>query len=359
MATIQGVPAQVGYAGPHSVYEGLDQLNVAIPPQLAGFGVLNVRLFVNGRPSNVVTIKIAGEPPLIETQPIASGQTVSGQLTPDDQVALDERTGLTFFFDAYRFHAAPNTSVVADLRSAEFDAVVIVYQVGTDGTLTQLAADDQTGGLGNGRYENNNALLLTVLPAEADYLLLVTTADEDPDGVGSYTLKFVTNLIPQLSYGANLTNASIATTDIQSSVGYYLDAYWFAGAQGDRVRITMSSAAFNPYLILNQRNGNFVDEDDNSGGGPLGWDAQITLASLPTRTLPETGVYLIIATPLEVNRSGNYTLTLTRTGSGLAAAEALAPVGPTLPGREWRDEGRRRGSAFERFATRRVLRRKQ
>jgi hypothetical protein len=58
------------------------------------------------------------------------------------------------------------------------------------------------------------------------------------------------NVIQAISYGANLTNAGISATDTQTSAGTYLDSYWFTGAAGDNVQITMRSSAFDAFLIL-------------------------------------------------------------------------------------------------------------
>jgi uncharacterized protein (TIGR03437 family) len=57
-ATIGGVPAEVQYAGPQSEYPGLDQVNVLIPPSLAGQGVVTVSLEVEGKRANPVLIAI-------------------------------------------------------------------------------------------------------------------------------------------------------------------------------------------------------------------------------------------------------------------------------------------------------------
>jgi hypothetical protein len=72
-------------------------------------------------------------------------------LTTEDQVQLSEG-GRTYFFEAYRSTTtAANTSSRVDLRSTFFDPLVLLYQRNTDGTLRLLAADDQTGGLGQRR----------------------------------------------------------------------------------------------------------------------------------------------------------------------------------------------------------------
>jgi uncharacterized protein (TIGR03437 family) len=53
---IGGVSAQVLYAGPQSTFTGLDQVNVQIPPELAGRGEVNVVLSVDGQLANPVTV---------------------------------------------------------------------------------------------------------------------------------------------------------------------------------------------------------------------------------------------------------------------------------------------------------------
>jgi uncharacterized protein (TIGR03437 family) len=55
-ATVGDAPADVLYAGPQSQFPGLDQVNVRIPRIVAGAGSLELRLLVDTKPSNVVTI---------------------------------------------------------------------------------------------------------------------------------------------------------------------------------------------------------------------------------------------------------------------------------------------------------------
>jgi uncharacterized protein (TIGR03437 family) len=56
--TINGVSATVSYAGPEGTYAGLDQVNVLIPPSLAGKGNVNVQLTAEGVAANPVQITI-------------------------------------------------------------------------------------------------------------------------------------------------------------------------------------------------------------------------------------------------------------------------------------------------------------
>jgi uncharacterized protein (TIGR03437 family) len=57
-ANIGGTNVPVLYAGPQPSFEGLDQVNLALPLSLSGSGVVNIVLTVDGQTANVVTIDI-------------------------------------------------------------------------------------------------------------------------------------------------------------------------------------------------------------------------------------------------------------------------------------------------------------
>jgi len=56
--TIGGEHARVLYAGPQNQYPGMDQINVVIPGDLAGQGVVDVVVTVAGKTANTVTMQI-------------------------------------------------------------------------------------------------------------------------------------------------------------------------------------------------------------------------------------------------------------------------------------------------------------
>ncbi|MDX2033045.1 MAG: DUF4394 domain-containing protein [Blastocatellia bacterium] len=347
-ATIQGVPATVAYAGRHPDFEGLDQINVILPPELAGFGRVRARLVINGQPSNFVTVSVGGAAPAINLAAIAAGQTIGGALSADDQVLRDE-AGRTYFFDAYRFTATAGTGIAVDVRSTVFDAAAILYKRNGDGSLTPLASDDDLGGLGDGAIVNGNALLLTALQESGEYVIFVTSATSDENGQGGYTVRLAGNAIQQIAYGANLT-AAIAGGDLQTAAGVLLDGYFFAGTAGDRVQIQISSPSFDPLLLLSRNTGDPLAFDDNGGGGT---------SSLLTTQLPATGVYVIVATPFAANAAGGYTLSLSRATTALQAdqAEPLSSgAGRPLLLKQL-DPERMEEARFGRFATRRVIER--
>jgi uncharacterized protein (TIGR03437 family) len=350
---LQGVPCTVEFAGAAPGFSGLDQANVVIPPEMSGFGTVTVTMtvvvngVVVGRPANVnstdmpqVVIKIGGNFTDVRTVPIAVGQTITGALTANDQIQIDD-AGHTFFFDAYSFTTtAANTTVAVDLRSTDFDALVILYRVDS-GTLNFVGADDITGGLGDGGIDNNNALLLTVLTQPANYVLFATSSDANPDGTGNYTVKLSNPTSTMLTYGQTV-NGTLNANSIQTSAGDFLDVYWFSGTANDTASIALNaSAPFDAWLELLQNDGTFIDEDDNSGGGTN---------ALINAPLPQTGIYLIFASPFAPNVTGPYTIRLTRGASSQSFSGEAAKV------RGSRTTGQITASTLARFGTRRVIR---
>jgi len=266
--------------------------------------------------------------------------------------------------DSQLLDAEINATVAIDLRSPatgaspdpHFDALVLLYRFANN-RLDQVAANDQTGGIGNGAVDvNNNALLLTVLPQQGTYVLLATTSDLQPLGVGTYTLTLRDNAIQPIDYGANVSG-SITTSDVKTSGGDYLDAYWFNGVLGDQIQATMRSTAFDSFLFLYRNDSDpEIAFDDNMGGG---FDARVTF------TLKETGIYLIFATPFEKDKTGAYTLTLTKGGASTVNGSSVDDQTPfPFPGRVLRRGANPNGlagsyatsgSTFERAARRRFV----
>ena len=57
-AYIAGQQLPVQFAGAQGQYQGLDQVNIAVPKSLAGMGEVSVYLVADGQNSNMVTINI-------------------------------------------------------------------------------------------------------------------------------------------------------------------------------------------------------------------------------------------------------------------------------------------------------------
>ncbi len=57
-ATVNGVPAPVLFFGAQVQYEGLDQVNLALPRTLAGAGLVDIQISADARPANLVAVPI-------------------------------------------------------------------------------------------------------------------------------------------------------------------------------------------------------------------------------------------------------------------------------------------------------------
>lgn len=317
--SFSGIEVVPEFAGDVQGFVGLDQINVRIPWALAGFGFVSVKVFVsNGqggfRESNQVTIRLGGSLPNIVAQPITDGQVVHGELTFDDGIQQGDNESL-YLFDAYVFTTtSANATIAADLRSNSFDAAVLVYRV-EGASLIPVGSDDFTGTFG-GPDTPNNALYFTVLPQAGQYIALVTTASEDPLGMGAYDFFIKGGTVTPAAYNATPINASITTTDVKNSANTYIDAYWFAGQQGDKVVIQMTATggtSFAPLLVLQRSNGAIVAVDENDALTPT---ARIEF------TLQQSGNYVILGTPFEPDVVGPYTLLLNKTAAA-SASEAV------------------------------------
>ncbi len=326
--TLQGVPLQVDFVGAVSGLAGLDQINAFLPPEAAGLGSSDIQ--VNAvipsdsalQRSNKTTIRMGGGLPDVRVTPITSTAAIDGELTANDQIQqLNDGTRRTFFFDAYRFTTTQaNTTVAIDMRTrgtTTLDPAVILYRV-NNGMLVLFGEDDQSGGYGNGQIVNNNALYMTVLPTPGDYVIFASSANEQPDGVGTYTLRLREGVITQTNYGATV-NGTVATTDLQTSAGVYLKPYWFAAAANDNIDVRLNSTAFDSFLILQSNEGGLpIASDDNNGGGNN---------SRIQRRLATAGNYILLVTPYEPNRTGAFTLLPNRV-AGLADEFETPVAGP-------------------------------
>lgn len=95
-----------------------------------------------------------------------------------------------------------------------------------------------------------------------------------------------------------LTPSSVLRSD-----DTYMNGYYYDGVAGEQITITLRSADFDSWLVIDQPNGPFRKWDDDSGGGH---DAKLTV------TLPATGRYIIAANAVAKRSTGRYTLRVDR-----------------------------------------------
>ncbi|MBN1678642.1 MAG: PPC domain-containing protein [Anaerolineae bacterium] len=208
-----------------------------------------------------------------------------------------------------------------------------------------LAEDDDSGAQVSGGGNTDAALSLTV-PATGIYYVIATRAGmENGMSTGAYVLfagvpeeaepepqQAENDLPPGVDVmGDIMLDAGAAQGAITNDSFAHL--YLFDGNAGETVTITMSGEGnLDAYLGLIDPNDEVIAEDDDSGGGASGVDAQLSLR------LPETGTYIIIATRNgldEGTTTGNYTLQVT-SGQPEAPDDAVGIGGfGGLPGRSF------------------------
>lgn len=89
--------------------------------------------------------------------------------------------------------------------------------------------------------------------------------------------------------------------------GSFFDAWFFSGTAGQTITASLTSSAFDAYLLLADPGSKVVAQDDNGGGGT---NARIVF------TLDSTGDWAVIANSLAGGETGPYTLTLSCSGGG-------------------------------------------
>ena len=186
-----------------------------------------------------------------------------------------------------------------------------------DGTV--LAEDDDSGAQADGGMYDS-FLSLTV-PESGTYLLVATRAGldvgnttgnyiviagyadqadtpTDPDPVNNQQLPPGVEVMGDIALNAQTTGAI--------SENSYVHLYTFGGNAGDQITITMTSTdGLDAYLGIMDPSDNVIAEDDDSGGGASGYDAQISVR------LPESGTYVVIATRAGIDQgttAGSYAL---------------------------------------------------
>lgn len=228
-----------------------------------------------------------------EPRPLSPGRTVTGELSQGDAVAGDGS-----WYDGWRVSLQEGQRVRAILRSADFDAYLLVVQ-DTDYGLQAMAEDDD--GLGEGL----DSKIDFTAPEDGEYLIWATSFA--PGETGTYQLE-LTDLGPAPEPGSLVIGATVrgelTAEDPVGGSGAYYDAYRFRAAEGQRLRITLTSNAFDTYLEFGgEENGRFrlLDSDD---------DGLSDLNSLIEVTIPADGAYVVRATSFSPGATGGYVLTV-------------------------------------------------
>jgi Caspase domain/Bacterial pre-peptidase C-terminal domain len=267
---------------------------------------------------------------------LALGQVISGDLGQgDDQLVSGEfverftfegRTGqrvriamTSSTVDAYIILVAPNggqeenDDAAAGVTDSRLDAVL-----SQDGVYTVIATTYRPGEAGAFQLSVNDLSRPGVGAPQAD----PRPGPTRPIPGGQTTAPSAASPPPVAppAGAATLvagrpTQGQLAATDLRLRSGEFTDVYTFTGTRGQRATLSLSSDAFDPYLILNHPDGTQVDNDD-AGDGTL--NSQISLV------LPADGVYTVTATSYQPGETGPYTLEMAFQATGVDVNRQMA-----------------------------------
>ncbi|MBO6935401.1 MAG: caspase family protein [Deltaproteobacteria bacterium] len=249
-------------------------------------------------------------PTAAATTPATVGQAISGTLAAGDAtLPSGERA------DLYALTGTANQPVHFELSSSAFDAYLMV--VGPSGRHWE---NDDAGG-------TTNSVLDMVLPAAGTYRIVASSFRADE--TGAYDLKIsggartpgmphvaaATPSTPTPSGGsATVRQGSLQTGDETLESGEFVDRYNFDWPAGSSIDVSLTSTAFDPYVIVIGPDGQQEDNDDISASDR---NAGLTYA------VRQAGTHRVLVTSYESGESGAYRLSVTPSG---AAAQPSTPA---------------------------------
>jgi hypothetical protein len=216
------------------------------------------------------------------TQPaIASGQSLPGELTPNDS---QRRSGK--YEDIYTLQGRRGARIDLQLASDDFDSYLVV--TGPDGF--SLSNDDAQG-------DSLNSRLVMEFPADGTYRVAVTTFR--PGETGTYRLQVgappagVAITAPEraqpIAIGVSIAG-QLSEGDGRLGSGEYADRYRFSARRGQRIRAELVSGKVDTYLSLRRPDGSQDDNDDTETEGRTSTNSRIDTV------LAEDGEYVLVAT---------------------------------------------------------------
>jgi len=233
---------------------------------------------------------------------ITAGSTVQGTLQRGDRVLDSDGS----YVDYHAYRGRRGERLVITLESSDFDAYLLLG-LGPVSALDIIAEDDDGGGGLNSRIE-------ITLPEDGRYTILANSLGEGE--TGRYTLRIESggsSTTGGPGSGGGVGVAAIArnstvqgrleTSDPTLEDDSHFDTWIFEGRAGERMTATLTSNDFDTYLLLavgTPGDMEIIDENDDSGDS--------TNSRLEV-TLPETGVYTLLANSYEVD-TGAYSLRL-------------------------------------------------
>lgn len=242
------------------------------------------------------------------TDAIGIAETRSGTLGDGDCVFLHGEGA-----DGFGLAVTATTGLRIDLSSAAFDALLVV----TDPAMNVLWWDDDSGGNLNARIERR-------VPA-GEYIVWATSTGGG--GAGAYQISVAEVEIALCPVVGDVTlgqtgSGALTETDCRGDRGY-ADPWRLTVGSQTTIRIDLTSAQFDTFLVIEDQHGGQIAWDDDGGDG---YNSRLE------HTFP-AGEYRIVATSFTNGVTGAYQLSAqTVAGTPSMRAPAAAPALPWLKG---------------------------
>ncbi|HWV56874.1 MAG TPA: DUF4344 domain-containing metallopeptidase [Longimicrobiales bacterium] len=266
-----------------------------------------------------LSVEDAGAPGPANVATIALNQTIQSRLEASDPVLSDNS-----HYKLFAYSGTPGEQVLVTMRSSEFDTYLTTGRLIAGQFEAEQSNDDGGGG-------TDSQILTTI---GADGILLIRANSFAGGRTGAFTLTVqppssVATTPPPAPAGSATIAAGqtiqgmLTTSSRMLSDSSYFDQYVYQGSPGDRLAITLTSSAFDAYLMWGRLDGDRfqgIAYDDDSGGG--------TNARLEV-TVDGTGVFALRANAYYPGETGAYTLTIQRLDAATPTPGAPPVAGPT------------------------------
>ncbi|HNW93324.1 MAG TPA: PPC domain-containing protein, partial [bacterium] len=208
--------------------------------------------------------------------------------------------------DCYSLELRQGQSIAADLTSSVFDPYVFIRGPND----FREDNDDYAGSRAHSRIEFSahcagtyRIYVTSARPGETGAYRLLANALDGERQTGTVAIGGGrTQVLPR----DRAVSGTLGAGSSMLTSGEYRDVYTFSGRAGERIAITMTSSAVDPYLCLR---GHGV-EYDNDDARENSQDARLEY------TLPATGDYEVFATTYRPGESGAYRLAFVTPGAG-------------------------------------------
>ncbi|HEU4561237.1 MAG TPA: pre-peptidase C-terminal domain-containing protein [Longimicrobium sp.] len=262
-------------------------------PEDGSYLVVAQALTEEGRGAYTLQLENAPVATTAAARPITVGQPVTGTLAETDAVEDDDT-----YYDTYTFTAQRGQRFQIDMQG-DFDTFLNFGKM-DDGQFTSIRTDDDGAG------EGTNSRLRVTITEPGEYVIRANSVGAGETGPYTLTLTArqggATTATPRAIEPNAQVTGTLDDSDPQGDDDSYYDYWTYQGRQGERLRISMESEAFDTYLSLGTlQNGEFTEIESNDDG------SEGTNSVLEVE-LPSSGTFVIRAKALSGENEGNYTL---------------------------------------------------